>query len=246
MKPKNITKTDWEILNKIYPTKQKWLLKKLQKNYPVQYLIGYVDFYNTKINVNKNCLIPRFETEFLVEETIKKIKKLNLLNPKILELGTGSGCISIALKKNINCEITALDISKKALSLAKKNAMENHTKINFVRANMTKFSYSNYDVIISNPPYVKKGSSVGKEIKYEPQKAIFAPQNGLYYYDKILKKLHQTLNKPTLIAFEIGYDEKEEIEKLSSTYLPNYQFTVQKDLSGKNRYIFLTKLSKNE
>ena len=120
MKPDFITEVDWKLLQEKYKENIEEIVKKLESHYPVQYLIGNVEFLNTVIEVDERVLIPRFETELLVAKTIEKIKKMSLQKPKILDLGTGSGCIAIALKKNINADVTGVDISDKALEVAKK------------------------------------------------------------------------------------------------------------------------------
>ncbi len=240
MKPKFISETDWHLLKEKYPETIDDIIKKLNEHYPVQYLIGDVDFCNCKIKVDERVLIPRYETEFLVQKTIEKIKKKKILIPKILELGTGSGCISIALKKRIDCEIRAVDISKEALDLAKENAAINKVHINFAQKDMLNISYEQYDVLISNPPYVSFEEPVGIETKYEPQIALFAEKNGTYFYEEILKKVQKTKQKPKLIAFEIGAYQKEEIKKLTKKYLSTYTCQIEKDLAGKDRYAFLS------
>ncbi len=241
MKPESITNTDWKLLQEKYKENIKQALEKIQNNYPIQYLIGNVEFLNTIINVDERVLIPRYETEFLVEKTLKKIQKLQLQNPKILELGTGSGCISIAIGKNRNAHITAIDISKDAIELAKENASQNNVLVDFQNKDMLEISYENYDVLISNPPYVSKSESVGKETKFEPQNAIFAGNDGLYFYEEILKKLSSTDKKPKLIAFEIGYQQGYKIKEFTEKYLSTYSCTIEKDLANKDRYAFLTK-----
>lgn len=129
-KPKNITTNDWKLLKAKY-SNLKRVVKKLSKDYPVQYLIGNVNFYGYQINVNKNVLIPRFETETLVEKTIEYIKQLNLTNKSLLDIGTGSGCISIVLKKELeNLNVSSLDISRKALKVAKKKCKTKQSKHN--------------------------------------------------------------------------------------------------------------------
>ena len=239
MKPEKISSTDYKLLQKKYPNQMEEIKSKLQNHYPVQYLIGDVEFLNTTIKVDERVLIPRFETELLVQKTIDQIRILRLEYPKVLELGTGSGCISIALKKNIDCEVTALDISKPALTLARENAILNETNINFIEEDMLDVSYNGFDVLISNPPYVAKEEVVDEEIKYEPEEAIYAKNNGLYYYQEIIKKI--SLEKPDLklIAFEIGMNQGEELQKLSETYLPDYFFLMEQDLTNRNRYVFL-------
>ena len=239
MKPEHITDLDWQLLKEKYKDNIEKVIEKLEKHYPVQYLIGYVDFYDTHINVDERVLIPRFETEYLVEKTIQRIKSLKLENPKILELGTGSGCISIALKKHIPCKIIAVDISEDALEVAKENARINHVDIHFILEDMLKTSYEHFDVIISNPPYVSKEILVGEETKYEPQNAIFASHEGMLFYEEIIKKVSTLKTQPKLITFEIGYEQGAKIEKLITTYLSTYEWFIEKDLAGKDRYAFL-------
>ncbi len=239
MKPDNITQTDWELLVKKYPNNLEEVKKQLANHYPVQYLIGNVPFLNTLINVDERVLIPRFETEFLVEKTIQKIKELNLENPSILELGTGSGCISIALKKNLNCQITAVDNQQSCLDLAYENSLENKTDITFIKSDMLDISYEGYLVIISNPPYVAFDEAVGEETKFEPQNALFAANDGLYYYENILKKVSHLTKLPKLIAFEIGYLQGPPIKKFQKIYLPSFKTIIEVDLTGRCRYVFL-------
>lgn len=240
-KPAFLTSADWQLLKEKYPNNIEEILEKLENHYPVQYLIGDVNFYGYPIKVDENCLIPRFETELFVEKIIQKIKKLNLLNPKVIDLGTGSGCIAIAIKKEIKCEMTSLDISEKALDIAKKNAKNNKVTIHFIEEDMSKISLENYDVVISNPPYVKKDEFVGPETKFEPQNALFAEENGIYFYHQILKNTSKVKNKPVMIAFEIGMTQGNQIKDLAQKYLPKYQFQLEQDYQKRDRYVFLIK-----
>ncbi len=236
---KYITKQDYELLKEKYPNKIEKVLKKIKKNYPVQYLIGNVEFYDCNIKVNKNVLIPRFETELLVEKSIKKIQEQKIKNPKIIDLGCGSGCIAIAIKKHINCEIIAIDKSKKALKIAKENAQRNNIKIKFLKKDMTKVKFTSNDIIISNPPYVGKKETVGKETKKEPQKAIFAKENGIYFYRKILESINKYKIKPRLIIFEIGMKQGKQLKELQQKLLPDYKITIEKDYNNRDRFVFL-------
>lgn len=240
MKPENITITDWDLLQKKYPDHLNEIVAKLKEHYPVQYLIGDVEFLNTTINVDERVLIPRFETELLVEKIIEKIKIMNLDRPSILDLGTGSGCISIALKKNIDCEVTGVDISANAITLAKQNALLNDTKIEFKVADMVTFDYAGFNVIVSNPPYVSEKEPVGPETKYEPQNALFAQNQGLYFYEKIIEKISKLTSKPRLVAFEIGMTQKTAVESFAQKYLDDYNLYIEKDLTNRDRYVFLT------
>ena len=146
---------DTEYLEKYLPKEKLEEGKlRLKKGEPVQYIVGNVDFYGNKINVNKNVLIPRFETEELVEKTINYIKKYFGKKIDIVDLGAGSGCIAITLKKEIDCNMDAVDISSDALSVARENAKINNVDINFYEGDMLKPLNKKYDVIISNPPYI--------------------------------------------------------------------------------------------
>ena len=200
-KPSKITDNDWKLLKVKYKNLKR-VVKKIEKNYPVQYLIGNVDFYGYKINVNKNVLIPRFETETLVEKTIKYIKDLNLTKKSLLEIGTGSGCISITLKKELeDLNITSIDISGKALRLAKKNAKYNRANITFLKQDIFKFIPINkYDILISNPPYITIKDEVDESIKFEPKNAIYADDEGLKFYNHILSTCSSYLNHKNLLC----------------------------------------------
>lgn len=215
-------------------------LKRLEKGEPVQYIVGNVDFYGYKINVNKNVLIPRFETEELVDNTIKLLNKY-FDNPKVLEIGTGSGCISVVLKKEIeNIDITATDISKESLEVAKNNAKENNADISFINTNIYDGINDKFDCMVSNPPYISKEEKI-MDIVYnnEPHEALFAENNGLYFYEKILKNANNVLNDKYLICFEIGESQAESIKQIAYKYLGNVNVIVKKDLQKRDRMIFI-------
>lgn len=238
----SIKKEDIDYLKKYLPSeKYEDALKRLEEGEPIQYIIGNVDFYGNIINVNKDVLIPRFETELLVEKTIKIIK--NKFNRKvdILDIGTGSGCIAITLDKLINSKVDAVDTSKEALTIAKENNNINKTSVNLFVSDVFSNINKKYDVIISNPPYISYDEEI-MDIVYnnEPHLALFAPDNGLYFYDKILKECKNYLNDNFLIAFEIGYKEGKSIQDLAYKYLNNINVNIEKDYSGKDRYIFIT------
>ena len=239
-RPNNVTSNDWKLLKVKYKN-LKNVVKKIEKGYPVQYLIGYVDFYGYKIKVNKNVLIPRFETETIVEKTIDYIKKLELEKGSLIDLGTGSGCISIVLKKEIDSlDITSLDISSKAIQTAKTNAKLNKANIHFIKNDMFKYKPINkYDILISNPPYITMDEEVDKSIKYEPKNAIFTEGDGLKYYEHILSNCKKYLNKKNLIAFEIGYKQGKNIKEIAKRNFPNAKIKIEKDLAKKDRYVFI-------
>ena len=207
---------------------------------PVQYIVGNVDFYGNKMIVNNNVLIPRFETELLVEKTIKYIK--NKFNDKIdiLDIGTGSGAIAITLDKEINCNIDGVDISSVALDVAKENNKINNTNVNLFISNVFDNVNKKYDVIISNPPYISKDEEIMDIVKNnEPHLALYADMDGLYFYDKILKECKNYLMDNFIIAFEIGWWQADKIVNIANKYLDNVNILVEKDYSDKDRFIFI-------
>lgn len=216
----------------------------LKKGIPVQYIVGNVDFYGNIIRVDKNVLIPRFETELLVDKTIKRINKyFNNKLIRILELGTGSGCIAISLKKEINSIIDAIDISKEALSVAIDNAKINNVDINFMLADMTTYKDKKYDVIISNPPYIKEDELIMDMVKdNEPNIALYADDNGLYYYKKIIDNINYLTNDKYLICFEIGYTQGKYIEEYVKDNLSDITVSIEKDYNDRDRFIFITNI----
>ncbi len=214
--------------------------KKVLNGYPIQYLIGYVNFYGYKINVNENVLIPRYETELLVEKTIKYINKIFNKKISILDIGTGSGCISIALSKETNSNLTACDISNKALELALSNSKLNNCNINIIKSDLFENINDNFDVIISNPPYIDNNEKIMDMVdKYEPHEALYAKDNGLYYYKEILKNAKKHLNDKFMIAFEIGWWQGNLIKSIAETYFKNSKILIEKDYTDRDRYLFI-------
>lgn len=239
-KIKGITDNDYQLLKEKYDNLEP-IIEKLNNNYPVQYLIGNVSFYGYNINVDERVLIPRFETEYLVEKTINLMKKKNILNSKVLEVGTGSGCISIALKKEIpTLNITAIDISNDSLNVAKNNALENNVDIKFLNEDL--FNYKpqeKYDILISNPPYIGYGEIIDPKTKYEPQNALYAEDSGMKYYKYMIDNYESFLNDKFIMAFEIGYLQGESLLEYTKEKLPKSIAYIEKDLSGKDRYLFI-------
>lgn len=235
----SISTKDMELLKSKYPDNIDEIIDKINNGYPIQYLIGNVEFLNTTINVDERVLIPRYETELLVDKTIKYIKKYFDKEVNIIDLGTGSGCIAIALKKSLDCNVTALDISKDALEVARDNAKLNEVDINFVEGGMLDELKDNYDVIISNPPYIPFDGFVEDIVKNnEPNVALFAPDEGIFYYKEIIKCHMNNLNKPGIMAFEIGDNEEELLTTiLEENNISNYKF--EKDLTDRIRYLFI-------
>ena len=233
--------TDKEYLKKYLPKeKLDEGLKKLKKNIPVQYIVGSVNFYGINIKVDENVLIPRFETEYLVEKTIKYVKKYLKEPIKIIDLGTGSGAISISLKTKLNCEVDGIDISLKALNVAKENAKLNNVEINFYQSDMLENVKGKYDLIISNPPYISYDEKVEKIVKEnEPNIALFAKNEGLEFYEKILKRVNNNIKTPGIIAFEIGMNQGDKIKQIVKKYIKYTDIKIEKDLTNRDRYIFI-------
>ena len=216
----------------------------LKKGISPQYIVGNVSFYGNIINVNKNVLIPRFETELLVEKTIKYCRKMfNDSKINILDIGTGSGCISITLKKELDCNVVGVDVSNDALEVARENALINDVDVKFICSDVFSNVSDKFDVIISNPPYISYEEEIEDIVKNnEPHLALYAEDNGMYFYDKILRECNNYLNDKFLIAFEIGYKQGEDIKNLAYKNLDGINISIEKDYSGKDRYVFICKV----
>ena len=247
--PELIINKEREITEKEYKEYQK-INKKIQKGLPIQYILKKAYFYNKELYIDKNVLIPRPETEVLVEKTNNLIKKI-FKNKKIdiLDIGTGSGAIAIALKQiNGNYNLTATDISQKALKVAKKNQKKHNTDIKFIKTDLYKGINSKFDVIISNPPYIEENSKeIEEKVKEnEPPLALYGGKEGLDYYKRILKDIKQLLKREYLIAFEIGENQGKQIEKIVNKFLPNAIITIEQDYNNFDRYIFIQGQDTNE
>ena len=232
--------TDIEYLKRYLPKdKLEASLKELKEGKPVQYIVGNVDFYDVNLLVNENVLIPRFETETLVEKTINYAKELT--EPlDILDIGTGSGAIAITLAKHLSCHVLATDISKEALETAITNSKRNNVQIDFKQSNILKNVQGKFDIIISNPPYIAKDEVIDDLVKdNEPHLALYAEEDGLYFYRNILENVKPFLKEKSLIAFEIGMTQSAAITKIAQNYLPHAKIITEKDLTGKDRYIFI-------
>lgn len=219
-------------------------IEKMIKGVPLQHITHSQEFMKMNFYVNENVLIPRPDTEILVEEVINIAKKTNA--KKILDLCTGSGAIAISLAKYIeNSQITAVDISEEALRIAKLNAVNNNVedKITFVKSDLFEnIVKEKYDIIVSNPPYIKKDfmKKLDKEVQQEPYIALDGGYDGLDFYRKIISEGYQYLKFKGYLCMEIGYDQKQEVfdiiksqEKYSNTY-------SKIDLGGNDRIVVTT------
>ena len=211
------------------------IISDLKQNIPIQYALGEAHFYDLKFKVNSSTLIPRGETEELVQYI--------LLHDfiSVLEIGTGSGCIAVSIAKNSNSKITAIDNSIEALEIAKSNAILNSVKINFLLRDIFNFSDTKkYDLIVSNPPYVLESEKklMDKNVlDYEPHNALFVSNNDpLVYYKEIAKIATNNLNKNGLLFFEINENYSKQIIELLSN-LNFVDIELKKDINGRDRII---------
>lgn len=208
---------------------------------PIEHITHQKEFMKLNFYVDENVLIPRQDTEVLVEEVINIAKKIRA--KKILDLCTGSGAIAVSLAKYLeNIEITALDISGKALDIAISNAKNNHVqdKITFVESNLFKnLGQEKYDIIVSNPPYIKKEEieKLDREVRREPRIALDGGEDGLDFYRKIIAEGYEYLKYGGYICLEIGYDQKEEVMKIIEDKKQYTNSYCKKDLFDNDRVI---------
>jgi release factor glutamine methyltransferase len=232
----------------------KWnaILAQLQQEKPIQYITGSTWFYGLKFEVNENTLIPRPETEELIEWIIESWKSENQKRINVLDIGTGTGCIPITLKTNLpQANVFAIDVSEMALEVARRNARLNKVEVNFIQANilevedLSKIQTSislptNFDIIVSNPPYVRNLEK--QEIKknvldYEPHLALFVEDtDALLFYRKIAQLAIKNLSPNGLLFFEINqYLGKETVELLENLGFKNIE--LKKDIYGNDRMV---------
>ena len=216
-------------------------IKILKKGIPIEHITHQKEFMKLNFFVDKNVLIPRQDTEILVEEVIKIAQKTNA--KKILDLCTGSGAIAVSLAKYLpQSEITAIDISNDALKIAKKNAVSNNVEnqITFISSDMfTNLNEEKFDIIVSNPPYIKTNviDNLDIQVKNEPHIALDGGKDGLYFYRKIVSNAYQYLKYKGYLCLEIGFDQKiDVIELIENTN--NFDGTYsKKDLYDNDRII---------
>lgn len=214
---------------------------------PFQYIIGQETFYGRDFIVNENVLIPRPETEELIEDVKKRALKLFDTNKviQVADIGTGSGAIAISIKKEMpHTIVTATDISTEALRVAMKNAQRLEAEVQFEQGDLlAPIANQKWDIILSNPPYIgqhEADSLSDTVIEYEPHLALFAEEDGLQLYRKMAEQLPAMMNIPSLIGFEIGYEQGAAVQKMLQKAFPNAAVEVVKDINKKNRFVFCT------
>lgn len=219
------------------------IIKQRADKIPLQYITGTQEFMGYSFKVNENVLIPRQDTELLVEKAAEHISSFEK-NVKVLDMCTGSGCIAVSIDKICkNAKVTAVDISHKALDIAKENSENNHADIEFIQSDMFENVTGKFDVIISNPPYIKTDeiNVLMDEVKnHEPVIALDGDNDGLKFYRIIAENANEYLQKNGVILFEIGYDQGESVPEI----LREYKFKrieVIKDLSGNDRVVIAGK-----
>ena len=217
--------------------------KHIKDDTPLSHLVGFEYFYDRKFKVTSDVLSPRMETEELVYKVIDYIRKNNLTNIKILDLCTGSGIIGITLKKELeefDVKILVSDISSRALTVAKENASSLEADISFVESDLFSNIQDKFDIIVSNPPYIAhddKKTIKENVLNYDPHLALFAGEEGMYFYRNIIEKSRSYLNEKGIMFFEIGYDQKEKIITLGENN--KFETVVYKDINGRDRIAVL-------
>lgn len=217
-------------------------LERLQRHEPIQYILGETEFYGLPFRVNRNVLIPRPETEELVEWILEDLKSAEIGEPRILDIGTGSGCIAISLAKNLpGARVSAVDVSEAALETARGNAGLNEVEVSFVKLDILTISElpHSYDIIVSNPPYVReleRSEMKANVLENEPETALFVKdENPLLFYNKITKLAHTGLAKNGRLYFEINQYLGEETEQLLKQ--ADLETELRKDFLGNFRML---------
>ena len=220
--------------------------KHIEKNVPLSHLVGFEYFYDRKFKVTKDVLSPRMETEELIYKVIEYIKSINKNNIKILDLCTGSGIIGITLRKELgfkSVEVVASDISEEALKVAKENAIMNEAVVKFIQSDIFENINEKFDIIVSNPPYIAYNDKITMEdnvLNYDPHLALFAEEDGMYFYREIVENAKEYLEEDGLVFFEIGYDQREKILKLANEN--GFKAEVYKDINGRDRMAILVRI----
>lgn len=224
--------------------KKQWIddIKQHSTGVPIQYIIGYEWFFDNPFKVTSDTLIPRPETEEIVDKFLKEAPKKAL---KVLDIGTGTGVIAITIKKERPQDnVTAIDLSSQALEVAKENGEKLQANVRFLLGDLTEpVKEEQFDVVISNPPYIgldEKKYMDDSVLKYEPELALFADNNGLAVYQRLAKELPMVLKPGGQIFLEIGFKQGPAVKVLFQEAFPTAMVTIEKDMSGQNRLLKVT------
>ena len=216
------------------------------KGYPVQYIKGVETFFGRDFKVNENVLIPRYETEELVENILYAIDDYfdDYTSIDLCDVGTGSGAIAISLKcEEERLNVVATDISEEALVVARENAKNLEADVAFFQGDMLQPLIDRnikVDIFVSNPPYIPAEQDIEAVVKdNEPHVALFGGKDGLYFYRKIFERAREVLKDRAILAFEMGFDQKEDMAKEVDHYFPNTPFEILQDMNGKDRMLFI-------
>lgn len=212
---------------------------------PIQYIMGYEEFYGRRFLVNKEVLIPRPETEELIYYALQRVEKLfGEQKLCLVDIGTGSGAISVTMKlERPSFDVTATDIAKESLLVAEKNAAELGADVQFVEGDLLSpfIGEQRFDVILSNPPYIPNGDIESMSVvvtEHEPHRALFAGDDGLDLYRRMMEQLPLVMKERALIGFEIGAGQSEAVSQLLKNTFPSAQVEVVYDINGKDRMVF--------
>ncbi|MFA5358933.1 MAG: peptide chain release factor N(5)-glutamine methyltransferase [Patescibacteria group bacterium] len=240
------------VLTKKQISNLQFLISKRKTGEPIAYLTGHKEFYGLDFIVNRHVLVPRPETELLVEETLKIINANYQPPITIADIGTGSGCVAITIAtKSPNAKIYATDISSLALTVAKKNSAEHKTtkQLIFKRGSLlSPLQNIKLDIIVANLPYLDKKmknllrSTETRGLKFEPTLALYAGDKGLDKFKKFFSQLAKRKQQPNFVLLEIGHNQGRVLQKLCTKYLPGYKTTIKKDLCDFDRVLILKKI----
>lgn len=236
---------DEEVDQDLYDAFQKGM-KRYMDGEPIQYIKGKETFFTRDFIVNENVLIPRYETEELVENILYKIDDYfdNYQNIDLCDVGTGSGAIAISLAlEEERLRVVATDISNEALEVAKLNASSLGAKVDFYQGDMLEpliDKNMKVDIFVSNPPYIPVDQNIQNVVKdNEPHVALFGGNDGLYFYRRIFEKAKEVIKDRALLAFEMGFDQREIMAEAVESYFPNTPYEIIKDINGKDRMLFI-------
>ncbi len=220
-------------------------IRRMEQGEPLGHVLGFEWFYGYRFKVNPDVLIPRPETEELVANILAAYDEcFDGQDVNVIDVGTGSGAIAIALRKEeAHLQVTASDISEQAVAVARKNAADNAADVTFLTGDMLEpFIEAGIrcDILVSNPPYIPVHEQMEHSVvDFEPHVALFGGEDGLKFYREIFANAHRVIKEKAILAFEMGYDQGERLRALAKEHFPDARVEIIKDLSGKNRMLFV-------